>query len=373
MQLSYWEYDSYFNNIDVAIIGSGIVGLNAALSLKAKSPSLNVLVLERGILPYGASTRNAGFCCFGSITELLDDLQTSSQDEVLTLVERRYLGLKKLRQNLTDDSINYENLGGYELINDPQTLTHLEHFNHLLKPITNLDQTYIDASQKIPQFGFKQTNHLILNQAEGQINTGQMMLTLTQKAIAAGVKIINGITTNHFTEEENHITLHTEQIPQIKTKKLLICTNGFAKQLLPDQDVEPARAQVLITKPIENLPFQGAFHYEKGYYYFRNVGNRVLFGGGRNLDFSAENTTEMGHTPIVKQKLQQLLTEVVLPNTPHEIDMWWSGIMGVGKTKKPIIQQLSDHTYCAVRMGGMGVAIGTLVGEDAADLVLKSL
>jgi len=29
--------------------------------------------------------------------------------------------------------------------------------------------------------------------------------------------------------------------------------------------------------------------------------------------------------------------------------------------------------YCAVRMGGMGVAIGSLVGEEAAELILQDL
>ncbi|MFM9873912.1 MAG: NAD(P)/FAD-dependent oxidoreductase [Fimbriimonadaceae bacterium] len=373
MQLSYWEHNTYFSNIDVAIIGSGIVGLSAALSLKTKSPNLNILVLERGILPYGASTRNAGFCCFGSITELLDDLNTSTEDQVFTLVERRYCGLKKLRQNLTDEAIDYENLGGYELINDTQILGNLPHFNKLLKPITGLDQTYIDASDKIAEFGFKNTKHLILNRAEGQIDTGKMMNSLTQKAVATGIKIINGITITHFTENQDHIALHTDQVPEIKVKNLLICTNGFAKQFLPSEDVEPARAQVLITKPIENLPIKGAFHYEKGYYYFRNVGNRVLFGGGRNLDFQAENTTEMAQTQVVQDKLKQLLREVILPNTPYEIEHRWSGIMGIGKTKSPIIKALSKRTFCAVRMGGMGVAIGTLVGEEVADLILQSL
>jgi gamma-glutamylputrescine oxidase len=47
--------------------------------------------------------------------------------------------------------------------------------------------------------------------------------------------------------------------------------------------------------------------------------------------------------------------------------------MGVGKTKSPIIKALSNRTFCAVRMGGMGVAIGTLVGEEAADLITQTL
>ena len=70
--LSFWERDSFFNDIDVVIIGSGIVGLSTALSLRERDATLRIAIIERGAMPTGASTRNAGFACFGSITELLD-------------------------------------------------------------------------------------------------------------------------------------------------------------------------------------------------------------------------------------------------------------------------------------------------------------
>ena len=113
--LSFWEKESFFKNIDVAIIGSGIVGLSAALTIKEKTPSVRVVIFERGALPEGASTRNAGFACFGSITELLDDLETHSEDEVFALVEKRYKGLLKLRQRLGDKNLDYKEWGGYEI------------------------------------------------------------------------------------------------------------------------------------------------------------------------------------------------------------------------------------------------------------------
>jgi len=80
MNLSYWELQTYFKNIDLTIIGSGIVGLTAAIESKKKFPSLKVIVLERGILPSGASTKNAGFSCFGSVSELLSDLKNTSEN-----------------------------------------------------------------------------------------------------------------------------------------------------------------------------------------------------------------------------------------------------------------------------------------------------
>jgi hypothetical protein len=44
--------------------------------------------------------------------------------------------------------------------------------------------------------------------------------------------------------------------------------------------------------------------------------------------------------------------------------------MGVGKQKKPILEKLSPKVYCGVRLGGMGVAIGSLVGKELANLSL---
>ncbi len=115
MNFSFWEYDSWFSNVDFTIIGSGITGLNCAWELQKKHPKAKVLVLERGLLPNGASTKNAGFACFGSISEILDDLDSHSEEEVVKLVEKRVKGLQLLRENLGDENIGYEAHGGYEL------------------------------------------------------------------------------------------------------------------------------------------------------------------------------------------------------------------------------------------------------------------
>ena len=126
---------------------------------------------------------------------------------------------------------------------------------------------------------------------------------------------------------------------------------------------------MLITAPIPNLDIKGTFHLDRGYYYFRNIGDRILLGGGRNLAFEEETTTEMGQTEIIQKKLEQLLKEVILPNQEFEIAHRWSGIMGIGASKNPIVTNLSQNVYCGVRMGGMGVAIGSLIGTELADLI----
>ena len=45
--------------------------------------------------------------------------------------------------------------------------------------------------------------------------------------------------------------------------------------------------------------------------------------------------------------------------------------MGVGNSKQAMVKKLRADLYCAVRLGGMGVAIGCLLGEEVAELMLR--
>lgn len=365
---SFWEKQTYFNDIELIVIGSGIVGLNAAISFKEKHKNAKVVVLERGILPHGASTKNAGFACFGSVSELLSDLKKTKEDTVWQTVEMRIKGLEVLRKRLGDRAIDYKEFGGYELfdteISYKECADSIESFNKKIKSYTGIKNTYSVENEKIKDFQFKHIKGLIWNKKEGQIDTGKMMQNLIKYALDKGVIILNSIQVTQLIDQKTHVEIETS-VGNLKSKKMVVCTNGFANELLKLNDLKPARAQVLVTKPIEGLKLKGTFHYDEGFYYFRNIGKRVLFGGGRNLDFEKETSTKLELNSKIHKQLDKLLETVILPGVKFEVEHRWSGIMGVGTEKKPIIQKVSPNVVCAVRMGGMGVAIGSLVGKLA--------
>lgn len=370
MQLSYWENKSWFQAVDFTVVGSGIVGLNCALALRKKHPKSKILVLERGLLPSGASTKNAGFACFGSLSEIVDDLNHLSEEEVYALVKMRMSGLDYLRKNLGDSTLDYKQLGGNELFRKSDLplfencLAKKEAVNKLLKPLFKATPFKENANE----FGFKNCIQRIFSTPfEGQIDAGKMMLALVKKAISEDILIVNGANVTKHSDDKNKVSLQVNNTFEFQTNRLFIATNGFANEML-NEKIQPARAQVLITKPIKNLKIKGNFHLEKGYSYFRNIDGRILLGGGRNLDFLEEETTNFGTTNKIQTHLDQLLREVILPNQSFEIEQRWSGIMGVGPQKMPIIKQLSNNVYCGIRLGGMGVAIGSLIGHDLASL-----
>ncbi len=343
------------------------------MHLKKQQPALKALVLERGFLPTGASTKNAGFACFGTMSEQLDALRRSSEEEVSRMVNYKWRGLQRLRENLGDENIDYRQHGGYELFLDDETgradqcFSQIDYMNKLLKDAIGSSAVYSIADAKIVDFGFNGVRGMIYNPFEGQIHTGKMMRALLSKVHNLGVLVLNGCEISKIENENGHINLITSQ-GNFKTGKVILATNAFANQLFPGLKVIPGRGQVLVTKPIPGLKLKGTYHFNEGYYYFRNIEGRVLFGGGRNLDFKAEETAEFGHTEIVENKLTHYLKEVILPNQDFEIDYWWSGIMGFGEEISPIVKQVEPNIFCAVRCNGMGVAMGSLVGEEVAEL-----
>jgi len=376
MSFSFWEKEILIGKIDYGIIGCGIVGLNTAINLKLKKPGARVVIFERGFLPNGASTRNAGFACIGSVSELLSDIQIMGEDAVFELVERRYLGLEKLKKRCGEGEIQYEGLGGFEIFgtqdghNKDQCFEAMEEFNKKLFSITKTEKTYEKLDTKNAFMGMLGIQGAIKNTVEGQINTGQMMERLLKIAKDMGVIIFFGIDIRKIINyNEPSLVLADDEM--ISVRNLILCTNGFAKDLIPEMEVIPARNQVWVTKPISGLKIKGSFHYLEGYYYFRNVGERLLIGGGRHLDKEGETTAEQGETAIIQDGLKDMVENIILPGISYQVEYKWSGIMGLGPTKKPIIKAIEGRTFVAVRMGGMGVAIGSLVAEEVADLVLS--
>lgn len=368
MQISLWEKESFYADKDVIIIGAGLAGLWTAFELKQKSAQTNILILEKGIIPAGASTRNAGFACFGSPTELIYDAKMLGEDKMWQIVEMRYKGIEKIRKIFDDKQIDFDECGGYECLNNElnnieEIKDKLRWLNNGLKKITGLNETFVWANDKLKTFCFEGFDALIENKLEAGLHSGKLVQALTKKVQSLGVEILTGITVTGWKEEEKNVIVETKESLSFKAKELIVCSNAFTSSLIKDSWVKPGRGQIVVTSPIEDLKIKGTFHYDEGFYYFRNVGNRLLLGGARNKAFEEEATTELVVTNTIQNELKRFISTHLLPQKFFAVEYAWSGIMGFTENKQPLIKKLSDRITAIVVCNGMGVALTPIISE----------
>lgn len=374
--ISFWEKKELLT-YDLVVLGGGITGMFCALSYRKSCPKARIAILERGLFSSGASTKNAGFACFGSLTELIEDIDKMNENEVYEIIQMRLEGLSLLRKTLGDYNLDIKFNGGFELFfnKNSEILDKMNYVNSFLKPIFS-KQVFKFNNSKIKEFGFdsNKVKFMVENMLEGQINTGKMMRNLRAKINKGNIDFFSNTTLEKFEIQKDQkllsLNLKKEEF-KLSCKKLAICNNAFVNQILPRLNIIPGRGLIIISKPFKNLKIKGSFHYEKGYYYFRNYKNRILLGGGRNLDINVEKTNQFGINQKIKNKLLNDINQFILPKQEFNLEMEWSGIMAFGNNKIPIIRRENQNIAIGVKLGGMGISIGSLIGKKVADLLIE--
>lgn len=370
---SFWEAEA-LSDTDVVIIGGGLVGIQAAFAAAQQYPTARVLVLERGLVPTGASTRNAGFACIGSISEVAADIDLLGRDAAVEIVRRRNDGLRGLLETCAGHDVGFARDGGHEIfLEDHPSIDRIDELNELLRPITGTT-TFEKRDDLAAQFGFSsRVRHLVTSPVEGTLHSGKLVSVLWGLAQRAGVMIRTGAEVTSVTDSHGTVELVVRCASgswTVRAGSVIIATNAWIPDLVTTgqaSQIQPARGQILVTEPLPGMPLHGSFHYDEGYVYFRPVGDRILLGGARNLAFEEEHTTSHDVTDRIQGALEALLRNVIAPSHPQlKIEYRWAGTMAFSPSKHPIVERISPNVTVAFGCNGMGVALSSEVATRAA-------
>ena len=367
---SFWEAEIPPDHCDILIVGAGLVGLQTANFIANARPTWTVAVIDKNSPAIGASTRNAGFACIGSLGELTDDLEQIGFEATCQLIRRRFRGLQILRSSLSDHKIGYQAIGNLEIFRSHEREV-LAKAEQLLPQINAALANELNAGQDIYRlqpgttFGANLPSVATIHNAlEGQLNTAAMINTLRDKVAAARVRFLTG---EVVTLEADRIQLATGQA--IRARQVILATNGFTRRLLPDSQISPALNQVIVSAEVDGLNWTAPMHLEQGYGYIRRIGRRVLVGGFRNHFPAFAKTDHMQLNPAVGEHLRAVLRTVLPKGAPLRIEYEWSGVLGIGPTRNPQVQVLPSGILQVAGLGGMGVALGSLLAFEAAQII----
>lgn len=423
-ELSFWEKDAFAGLWDFVVVGAGVTGLHAAIELKRLKPSLRILLLESRPVGAVASTRNAGFLCLGSPSELAMDRHALGDQALTELISAKWSGIERTLQLFGGKALSFKRVQGHELfVKDDATaflrsglerelvLEALPELNRLVAEAvrlprpgkslrrrrsskhadrTTLPAPYFGAVQALTEGPWGPLAHSLIPLAwEGQVQPFVVREALIRYALNLGIRYQVGATVQAvpalpLLAAEGPLPSYEldcsfgDKSLTIKLKNIVCATNALTQLLLPrpsaseakaGDTVSPKRGQMWYTAPLKGSVIrhlQGNFHGDRGYLYFRQAGDRFLLGGGRNVDFETESTDAWAENPLITQYLKSYATQVL--GLPEDLP-WegrWSGTMGFTTSGIPVVQSPGRGVWVVAGMNGMGMALGPEMGRMVA-------
>ena len=387
MPTGYWETEHLLRPADITVVGAGIVGMSTALCLKRARPDDRVRLLERSPLSSGGTTRNAGFACFGSAGEWLDDLDTVGPHALQELIGMRANGLAELIGLLGAEALGLRWTGGWELLSSSEADTRLMDRIHAdwktlqdlagdplhaalgdLHPAANAGPALQWDRNRAEALGAAHAIHLPW---EGMIHTGKMVAAFHRALDQAGVQRLHGVDVKGVSPSPNGWTLDTN-VGRLDSQRIGLCTNGLAAELVSGLEVRPVPNRVMVLRVAPGTLPEGTYHIDRGYLYMRTLDDQhVLFGGGRH--WGVELPLPPARDEAAEAQWDDRLLAAARQWVPsEEVTHRWTGWLGVGPDRRPLIGESQPGLHHAVRMGGMGVAIGARVGRDLASNLLEA-
>lgn len=366
--LSVWEKQTWFQGADIVIAGAGVLGLWTAIEIKRRKPQWRVVVAEANAVPLGASTRNAGFACFGSPGELWHDIQLLGEEKAMQIVLQRWLGIRKIASHFKQSDIGLQWCGGYECLwphNANEVMPHIPALNGLLARLTHEKKVYQLEANAAQTFGLRGFEAVIANRTEGVLHSGKYVSALAHLAAQHGVDILYGARIDEVDYSNGGHTVVTTR-GQLQADKLVWTTNAYLSQKFPQAGIKPGRGQMLLISPATPIVWKGAFHAHEGYYYWRDLDGMLLIGGGRHTELAEEETLDITTTASITAHLQDFAAKHLLAE-PFTVVQQWAGLMAFTPDKYPMLQHQGHGEWIATCCNGMGVAISPVFAETVAE------
>ena len=368
-------------SFDTVIVGGGLFGLSVGCQILETKRSQSVCILERGIFPTGASTKNAGFGCFSSFTEFLGEVRNVGREKAVALLKDRVNGLQLLYKRVNHSNDIFRRSGNYEIIKEHQLplLAHLPEINAALRDIFNED-VYVIDNTKIEEFGLnsKTVKALVYKKYEWQVNTGKLIKALLTKFTVMGGRYLTGTEVRRFESEPSGGVRLLVRNPSSETDdfyflgaRAIFCVNSYISKIHKNSTIYPVREEVMITKPIKNMKITSNLEFDGGLYYLRPVENRLLIGGGADSMAKGDLSFEFKNTEKEKHNLIRALTDLI-PELEFEVDYYWSGLQGFSKDNEKFkILTLDENVYSVFGCAGVGVSIAAIAAEKAVQQIFQ--
>jgi glycine/D-amino acid oxidase-like deaminating enzyme len=332
---------------EVEIVGAGITGVSAALTLAAAGTS--VRVHDARHVAEGASGRNGGFALRGG---------TMPYDRA-----REWLGAERAGEywRLTEEALDRLAARAGDALRRTGSLrlaADAEETEEIRAELEALREDGFDGEWRTDLVGGR-FPAAIFHPRDAAIQPARLVRRLAGQAADAGVEIV-----------ENH---RVGSLGELEAERVLVATDGYPSGLLGDLEglIVPTRGQMLATEPLPERLFECPHYGRHGFDYWQQTPDgRVLAGGFRDTQLDDEFTANESTTPPIQDALQAFVRDLV--GRDVAITHRWAGIFGLVLDFLPVVGRhpRDERVWIAGGYSGHGNVLGFLCGDLVAKAIL---
>jgi len=365
---------------DVAVIGAGYTGLNAALRL-VQDHSVSTIVLEAGEPGWGASGRNGGFCSPGGAhLEYRTMIRKWGVEETRAFCKAQYAAIDHVAMLGERHGIDYERQGRGEYIlgSGPRAAEEAGQQAQWLRKHLGVEARKMDALELAEHGLAGPTFEHGLHLPKGfGLHPLRYSLGLARAAQNAGAILTCRSPVLDWTREGPDHVLRTPQ-GRVRARRVLLATNGYTPQGIGDplgSRVMPVFSNILVTRPLseQELQAQGWSGMEIAcddralLHYFRLLpGGRFLFGGRGGI---RGDSLEEGAT---RWRIEREFRTLFPAWREVRTEFFWSGLVCLARDMTAHIGEVPGMygAWYALAYHGGGVSMASWAGAALADLAL---
>ncbi len=357
--------------VDVAVVGGGFTGLNAALVL-AQSGA-RVAVLEQNTFGWGASSRNGGMLTPGLKAPLSWIRKTYGLELARHFWSWALESIDHVERVVTENNIacDWRRSGHLALATKPA------HFERYRSNLAMLDRDFgyrngrlLPPSELASEIGSTAFHGAVVDDVSGSVHPAKYAFGLAAAVARSGALLCEDTRVLQLRPAPGGHALRTNRGP-LRAREVLLATNGYTTglNLRARAGVFPVGSYIIVTEPLPaalqaELSPRGRMMYDSANFliYFRlTPDGRMLFGGRNNL-----STTLDLHDSA--QRLQERMLSVYPQLRGVPLTHSWTGKLGITFDLMPHIGRVNGVHY-AYGYCGHGVSISSYLGREVGELL----